>query len=121
MVWKVHWDTPRGDGTLPFSLASRTMRSNLDGLFYVKGALTTPTVLVAAFVLPDFPSTSHRWMSPVEVRLAKKRMEENAGVGDRLDRSREPKANALMDWEVIYTALKYVILRAPRERIQLIH
>jgi hypothetical protein len=58
------------------------MRSNLDRLFYIKGALTMFTVLVATFVLPDFPSTFHRWLSPVEVRLAKKRMEEDAGVGD---------------------------------------
>ena len=82
MVWKVHWDTPRGDGTLPFSLASKATRSNLDRLFYIKGALTISTVLVAAFVLPDFPSTSYRWLSPVEVRLAQKRMEEDAGMGD---------------------------------------
>jgi hypothetical protein len=61
---------------------SRTMRSNLDRLFYIEGALTMFTVLVAAFVLPDFPFTSHRWLSPVEVGSAKKRMEEDAGVGD---------------------------------------
>jgi hypothetical protein len=82
MVWKVHWDTPHGDGTLPFLLVSRTMRSNLDRLFYIKGALTIFAALVAVFVLPDFPSTFHRWLSPIEVSLAKKRMEEDAGVGD---------------------------------------
>ena len=82
MVWKVNWDTPRRDGTMPFSLTSRTMRSNLDRLFYIEGAPTMFTVLVAAFVLPDFSSTSHRWLSPIEVRSAKKRMEEDAGVGD---------------------------------------
>ena len=82
MIWKVHWDTPRGDGTLPFSLASKTMRFNLDRLFYIKGALIISTLLVAAFVLPEFPSTSYRWLSPVEVRLAEKRMEEDAGMGD---------------------------------------
>ena len=121
MVWKVHWDTPRGDGTLPFSLASGTMRSNLDGLFYIEGSLTTFTVLVAAFVLPDFPFTSHRWLSPVEVRLAKKRMEEGAGVGDEGQiegkSQRQMLVGPLTDWKVIYMALKYAILRTPRERI----
>jgi hypothetical protein len=71
MVWKAFGDTPRGDSTLPSS-APRTMRSNLDRLFYIESALTISTALVAAFVLPDFPSTSHRWLSPIEVRLAEK-------------------------------------------------
>jgi hypothetical protein len=34
--------------------------SNLDRLFYIEGALTMFPVLVAAFVLPGFPPTSHR-------------------------------------------------------------
>jgi hypothetical protein len=54
------------------SSAPRTMRSNLDRLFYIEGALTISTALVAAFVLPDFPSTSHRWLSPVEAKLTEK-------------------------------------------------
>ena len=64
------------------SRSFKTMRSDLDRLFYIKGALTISTVLVATFVLPDFSSASHRWLSPVEVRLAKEQMEEDAGVGD---------------------------------------
>jgi hypothetical protein len=72
MAWKVFWDAPCGDGTLPSSFASRAIRPDLDRLFYTEGALTISTALVAAFVLPDFPSTSHRWLSPIEVRLAEK-------------------------------------------------
>jgi sugar phosphate permease len=121
MVWKVFWDTPRGDGMLPPSFASGAMRSDLDRLFYIEGALTMFTAIVAVFVLPDFPSTSHRWLSPIEVRLAEKRMEEDAGVGD--EKQTEVKSqwqslvDALTDWKVIYMTLKYVILHTPRERV----
>jgi hypothetical protein len=54
------------------------MRSNLDRLFYIEGTLTIFTALIAAFVLPGFPSGSHRWLSPIEIRLARKRLEEDA-------------------------------------------
>jgi sugar phosphate permease len=123
MVWKVFWGTLRGDGTLPSSFAPRTVRSDLDRLFYIEGALTIFTALVAAFVLPDFPSTSHGWLSPIEVRLAEKRMEEDASVGDEgqteVKSQRIILVGALTDWKVIYMALKYVILRIPRERVNL--
>jgi hypothetical protein len=79
MIWKTFWDTPHGDGTLP-SFASMTMLSNLDRLSYIEGAPTISTALVAAFVLPDFPSTSHRWPSPIGVRFAKKLLEANACI-----------------------------------------
>ena len=69
MIWKTFWDTPHGAGTLP-SFAPMTMLSNLDRLSYIEGAPTISTALVAAFVLPDFPSTSHRWLSQIGVRLA---------------------------------------------------
>lgn len=38
--------------------------------------------VVAAFVLPDFPETS-KFLTPLERKLALKRMEEDAGVGDQ--------------------------------------
>ena len=97
------------------------MRSDLNRLFYIEGALTMFTAIVAVFVLPDFPSTSHGWLSPVEVRLAEKRMEEDAGVGD--EKQTEVKSqwqslvDALTDWKVMYMTLKYVILHTPRERV----
>ena len=121
MAWKVFWDAPCGDGTLPSSFASRAVRSDLDRLFYTEGALTIFTALVAVFVPPGLPSTFHRWLSPVEVRLAEKRMEEDAGIGDEgqteVKSRRQIFVSALTDWKVIYTAMRYVILRTPRERV----
>ena len=71
IVWKAFWDTPRGDGVLPSSFAPRIMWSGLGRLFYIEGALTILTVLVATFLLPDFPSTPPS-LSLVEVRFAEK-------------------------------------------------
>ena len=118
MVWKAFWDTLLGDGMLPSSLATNSTLSDLDRLFYIEGALTIFAALIAVFVLPDFPSTSHRWLSPIEVRLAEKRMEEDAGVGDK-DQTEDKSQgkillDALTDWKVMYMALKYVILDVPR-------
>ncbi|KAI0751563.1 MFS general substrate transporter [Daedaleopsis nitida] len=50
-------------------------------LFYIEGALTVFVALCAIFVLPDFPATT-RWLSADEGRLARRRMQEDAGVGD---------------------------------------
>ena len=65
--------------------------------------------ILAIFILPDFPATSHTWLSPQEVRLAQKRMEEDVGVGD--DASAETGGRfhgfsmALTDWKVWWLAL----------------
>ncbi|KAH7337434.1 MFS general substrate transporter [Rhizoctonia solani] len=48
-------------------------------LFYVEGAITIAVAILAVFILPDFPSTSSRWLSPTEQRLAELRMIEDAG------------------------------------------
>jgi hypothetical protein len=93
------------------------MRPDLDRLFFIEGGLTTFVALLAVFVLPDFPSTSHRWLSPIEARLAVRRMEEDAGVGD--EGQTETKTGGrivfgvLTDWKVVYMALKYVVLHLP--------
>ena len=91
---------------------------NPNRLFFIEGALTIFVALVAAFVLPDFPSTSHRWLSPTEVRLALRRMEEDAGVGDeyRVEVRDQGRAlvGTLIDWKVVYMALKYVVPRFQR-------
>ncbi|KAF9058157.1 sugar transporter [Panaeolus papilionaceus] len=52
-------------------------------LFYIEGALTIFVAVVAIFILPDFPATT-RWISDEERRLAMRRMEEDAGVGDEV-------------------------------------
>ena len=117
MVWMAFWDTLRGDGMLPYPSVTKSAWSDLDRLFFVEGALTIFVALIAVFVLPDFPSTSHRWLSPIEVRLAEKRMEEDAGVGDEGQTEVKSQGqiilDALTDWKVMYMALKYVILRFP--------
>ena len=117
MAWKAFWDTPHGDGMLPSSFAINSTWSDLGRLFFVEGALTIFTALIAAFVLPDFPSTSHRWLSPIEVRLAQKRMEEDAGVYDEDQAEVKGQGqillDALTDWKVMYMALKYVTLHIP--------
>jgi hypothetical protein len=116
----VFWDTPRGDGMFPPSFPAKVTLSDLDRLFFIEGALTIFVALIAAFVLPDFPSTSHRWLSPIEVRLAEKRMEEDAGVGDEGQTEVKDQGkivlDALTDWKVMYMALKYFILHISQAR-----
>ncbi|KAG1820238.1 sugar transporter [Suillus subaureus] len=51
-------------------------------LFYLEGSLTVFVAICAIFILPDFPSTT-KWLSDDERRLALRRMEEDAGVGDQ--------------------------------------
>ena len=99
---------------------TKVILSDSDRLFYIEGALTIFVALIAMFVLPDFPSTSHRWLSPIEVRLAEKRMEEDAGVGDEgqteVRSQRKILLDVLTDPKVIYIALKYFILHIPQAR-----
>lgn len=52
-------------------------------LFYLEGSLTVFVAICAIFILPDFPATTRgSWLSDEERRLAMRRMEEDAGVGD---------------------------------------
>ena len=96
------------------SFATNSMWFDLGRLFFIEGALTICTAFIAVFVLPDFPSTSHRWLSPIEARLAQKRMEEDAGAGDEGQAEVKGQGqilfNALTDRKVMYMALKYVTL-----------
>ncbi|KAH9920672.1 MFS general substrate transporter [Fomitopsis serialis] len=81
-------------------------------LFYIEGALTIFVAVCAIFVLPDFPSTAHRWLSPLEVRLAEKRVLEDVGIPDgTADGARSEGGQlaglrtALADWKVWCLAL----------------
>ncbi|EKM59847.1 uncharacterized protein PHACADRAFT_250611 [Phanerochaete carnosa HHB-10118-sp] len=48
-------------------------------LFYIEGSLTVIVAVSAMFVLPDFPETSKcGWLTEQEIRLAVRRMEEDA-------------------------------------------
>ena len=87
----------------------------------IEGTLTVFVALVAAFVLPDFPSTSRHWLSPIEVRLAEKRMEEDTDVHDggqtEVKGQGQVVLDTLTDWKAIYMPLKYLIFHAPRLRL----
>ncbi|KAI9001386.1 MFS general substrate transporter [Trametes punicea] len=78
-------------------------------LFYIEGALTVFVALCAAFVLPDFPATTRQWwLSDTERRLAMRRMEEDAGVGDEAETELGGRASglwmAVKDWRVWWMA-----------------
>ncbi|KAI0089164.1 MFS general substrate transporter [Irpex rosettiformis] len=78
-------------------------------LFYIEGALTIFAAFCAIFILPDFPSTSWRWLSPEEVLLAERRMAEDAGVGDEGETESRGQLHSLIsavtDWKVWWLAL----------------
>ncbi|KAL4267409.1 MFS transporter superfamily protein [Pleurotus pulmonarius] len=121
------------------SLIASGILSGMDGklghaawrwLFYIEGALTMFVAILAIFILPDFPTTTP-WLTPLERRLAMKRMEEDVGVGDQSeteiplpgsDLEKDPNANneasnppaggqyhglwlAITDWKVWWLAL----------------
>lgn len=78
-------------------------------MFYIEGSLTVFVAIVAIFILPDFPATSFNWLSPIERRLALKRMEEDyAGIGDQVETEQGHTAgfiSAMTDWKVWWLAL----------------
>ncbi|EJD01173.1 sugar transporter [Fomitiporia mediterranea MF3/22] len=77
-------------------------------LFYIEGGLTVFFALISIFILPDFPATS-KWLSPLERRLAEKRLEEDVGVGDSDGTMHishvEGLIMAFTDWKVWWLAL----------------
>ena len=77
-------------------------------LFFIEGALTIFAAICAVFILPDFPATSGRWLSPAEVILSERRMEEDVGVGDGGETERggpvQGLIQALVDWKVWWLA-----------------
>jgi MFS family permease len=87
-----------------FGLFMGISTSNYRFIFISEGALTIFVAICAIFILPDFPTTSSRWLTPEEARLAVRRMEEDAGVGDESET--EPQGQmaglkmAVSDWRV---------------------
>ncbi|OAX33931.1 MFS general substrate transporter [Rhizopogon vinicolor AM-OR11-026] len=77
-------------------------------LFYIEGALTIFVAICAIFILPDFPTTT-TWLSDDERRLALRRMEEDAGVGDQNETEKGGLAHglylAVTDWMVWWFAM----------------
>ncbi|KAG2143398.1 MFS general substrate transporter [Suillus bovinus] len=94
------------------ALMASGILANMDGvraqaawrwLFYIEGALTVAVAIMAVFVLPDFPTTT-KWLTDDERRLALKRMEEDAGVGDQSETEHGRRGHgfflAIADWKV---------------------
>ncbi|KZT13065.1 MFS general substrate transporter [Laetiporus sulphureus 93-53] len=78
-------------------------------LFYIEGSLTIFFAICAVFILPDFPATERgKWLSPLERRLALRRMEEDAGVGDEYETEDGRHSSglwlAMTDWKVWWMA-----------------
>ena len=71
--------------------------------------MTIFVAFCAIFILPDFPSTSWRWLSPEEVLLAERRMAEDIGVGDEGETESRGQWYSLVstvsDWKVWWLAL----------------
>ncbi|KAA1466512.1 MFS general substrate transporter [Dentipellis sp. KUC8613] len=76
-------------------------------LFYIEGSLTIFVAICAIFILPDFPSTSSRFLTPDEARLAVLRLEEDVGISDSDDATGKTSGLvlALTDWKVYWLAL----------------
>ncbi|KAI0787162.1 major facilitator superfamily domain-containing protein [Irpex lacteus] len=55
-------------------------------LFFVEGSLTVVVAILAIFVLPDFPETTHPgWLTQKEIRLAILRLEEDSDQSEESD------------------------------------
>lgn len=98
--------------TIVFSGCSSLKASNfLTNVFQLftspAGSLTCFVAVIAIFVLPDFPSNSETWLSPLEKKLAEKRMTEDAGVSDEIEKTGTMAvlASAMADWKVWYMAV----------------
>ncbi|KZP03843.1 MFS general substrate transporter, partial [Athelia psychrophila] len=91
------------------SMEGKLGRAAWRWLFFIEGALTIFVALCAPFILPDFPSTPCRWLTPLERRLAEWRIEEDfAGIHDGSEAEHGSKAgfiSAVTDWKVWWLAL----------------
>jgi len=83
-------------------------RSAWRWLFYVEGSLTILVAFLSMFILPDFPANSN-WLSPMERRLAERRLEEEVGIKDNEASERAGQTGGLImafsDWKVWWLAV----------------
>jgi hypothetical protein len=54
-------------------------------LFFVEGSLTVLVAILSIFILPDFPESSNRWLTPEERALAIHRMTEDTHATPKTD------------------------------------
>ncbi|KAF8558925.1 MFS general substrate transporter [Imleria badia] len=100
------------------SLIASAILDSMDGvlgyaawrwLFYIEGTLTVVVALSAIFVLPDFPSSPSRWLTPQERALALLRMEEDGLVDEEETDNMKGQAAglllALSDWKVWWLSI----------------
>jgi hypothetical protein len=80
-------------------------------LFYIEGTITIIVALLSVFILPDFPSSTTTFLTPLERALAVKRMSEDAGMSDQDQSSSGSHTQtrglqmALADWKIWWLAL----------------
>ena len=89
-------------------LCLRPLLNSVRWLFYIEGSITVFVAFISIFILPDFPSTS-KWLSPLERRLAEKRLEEDIGIGDKDGAEKSSHSQGLImafsDWKVWWLSL----------------
>ncbi|KIJ08818.1 hypothetical protein PAXINDRAFT_172758 [Paxillus involutus ATCC 200175] len=71
-------------------------------LFLLEGSVTIVIAVFAISVIPDYPSSSASWLTPEELALARRRVEEDAYDSDHLDQAKylSTLAQALTDWRM---------------------
>lgn len=85
-------------------------------LFFIEGSLTVAVAILAIFVLPDFPSSRAKWLTPEEHQLAQDRLKEDAITSDENRKEDgghlEGFLAAVRDWRVWWFALTLTSLVA---------
>lgn len=75
--------------------------------------MTVFVAIVAIWVLPDFPETTSRWLTPAEQSLAVKRMEEEAASSDAAEAKSQHSSGlqlALSDGKVWWLAMTLLFM-----------
>jgi hypothetical protein len=67
-----------GDRHIQSSICHTNFDYHIRWLFFIEGFLTVFVGICGMFILPDFPSSPARWLTPAEHSLAEKRMEEDS-------------------------------------------
>ncbi|KAL0955457.1 hypothetical protein HGRIS_001699 [Hohenbuehelia grisea] len=74
-------------------------------LCFIEGAATILIGIIGFFVLPDFPGTAARWLTPAERVLAETRMQSEDSTSNSKGRFIDGLSVAIKDWKVWWLAL----------------